>query len=90
MAKLSDIGRLAHADTKKEFAGELAKFTSLNAQEALDLFPTKADQEELLELLKIVHGTADENERKSKLVQNAGKVAGAMIKITKKFASGIG
>lgn len=80
----------AHDDTQKEFADELAKYTRLNPQEAQNHFPTKADQGELLELLKIVHGAADENERKAKLVENAGKVAGAMIKITKKFACGIG
>ena len=82
--------RAAHDDTQKEFADELAKSTTLNAPEAQNLFPTKADQDELLELLKIVHGAADENERKAKRVENAGKVAGAMIKITKRFASGVG
>lgn len=90
MPKLSPIGALAQTETKKEFAEELAKLTSLNAREVQELFPTKADQDELLELLKIVHDSADDNERKARLVAKAGDIAGAVIKVTKRFATGIG
>ena len=90
MPKLSPIGEIADAETKQEFADALAKHTSLTAQEVQDLFPKMADQEELLELLKIVGGAAADNEKKARLIARIGDVAGAVIKITKKVATGLG
>ena len=86
MAKLSTIGKLASAKTKKEFADELSSYTSLTAQELVDLFPTKTDREELLELFSIVNSDAEEKERKAELVTKIGVVSGAVMKIVKNFA----
>ncbi len=90
MPQLSAIGALAKAETRKEFADELAKYTSLNAQEMQSLFPQKADQDELIALLEIVHGATSDNEKKAQLVERIGNVAGAIVKITKRFATGLG
>jgi hypothetical protein len=89
MPKLSPIGELAAAETNREFAETLAKYTTLNADEVRQLFPKKADQTELIELLKIVSESADDNERKARLTQRIGAVAGAVIKISKRFATGL-
>jgi len=90
MPKLSPIGEIAQTETKREFADALAKHTTLTAQEVQDLFPTKADREELLELLKIVGAATTDNEKKARLINRIGDVAGVVIKIAKKFATGLG
>ena len=90
MPKPSPIGEIADAETRQEFANALAKHTSLTAKEVGDLFPKKADQEELLALLEIVSSSANDNEKKARLIENIGDVAGAVIKITKKVATGLG
>lgn len=90
MPKLSPIGEITESETKEEFADALAKHTTLTAAEVQNLFPTKADREELLELLKIVGAAASDNEKKARLIGRIGDVAGAVVKITKKFATGLG
>ena len=90
MPKPSPIGEIADAETKQEFADALSRHTSLTAREVQELFPKKADQEELLELLKIVSSAANDNEKKARLIERIGDVAGAVIKITKKVATGLG
>lgn len=90
MAEPSAIGVLARKKTREQFAAELAKYTSLNAQEIEALFPEKADQRELIELLKIVTEATDDNIKKAKLAEHIGDVGGAVIKIAKRFATGLG
>jgi len=90
MPELSDIGEAAKAATDKEFADALAKYTKLDATEAQKLFPTKQDQKEITDLLKIVGEAADDNERKAKIIARVSDVAGALITITKKFTTGLG
>lgn len=89
MPKKSNVGILASAATKEEFGDKLSSYTSLTSKEIEDLFPVKSDREELLELIKIVNSSADENTKKAELVGKIGKVSGAVIKIGKKFVSGL-
>ena len=89
MAKRSAIGKLASAKTKKKFADELSSHTSLTADEVSDLFPTKSDREELLELIKIVNSDADDKDKKAELTAQIGKVGSAVMKIVRKFATGV-
>ena len=86
MAKRSAIGRLASVKTKKQFADELSSYTTLTSNEIQNLFPTKSDREELMELIKIVNSDASDKEKKAKLIEKIGKISGAVIKIGKKFA----
>lgn len=90
MADVSAIGRLASQRTREEFAAELAQHTTLTAPEIAALFPERTDQEEFLELLNIVSAAADDNVKKAKLIERIGTVGGAVIKITKRFATGLG
>jgi hypothetical protein len=89
MAKRSAVGKLASSKTKAQFAEELSSYTSLTADEIKDLFPTKSDREELLELIKIVNSDANDKQKKAELVQKISQIGGAVIKIGKKFATGI-
>jgi hypothetical protein len=89
MPKQSVIGRLASAETKKQFAAELAQYTSLSSPEVEALFPKEQDREELLRLLEIVGSASDDNDKKARIIEHAGKIAGAVLKITKRFATGL-
>lgn len=89
MPKKSKVGEIASARTKEEFGDKLSSYTSLTSEEVEDLFPEQSDREELLELIKIVNSSADENIKKAKLVKNIGSVSSAVLKIGKKFASGM-
>lgn len=89
MAKRSAVGRLASAKTKKIFGEELSSLTSLTSDEAAALFPTKSDRDELLELIKIVNSSADDNKKKAELIKKISKVSGAVVKIVKKFSVGL-
>jgi len=88
MPKKSQIGIDASVSTQNEFAARLSSLTSLTAAEAAALFPTKADRDEMNELLEIVSGSADENVKKAKLVAGINKVGGAVLKIVRKVATG--
>lgn len=89
MPKKSKVGELASVTTKEEFGDKLSSYTSLTSKEIEDLFPVKSDREELLELIKIVNSSDDENIKKAKLVKNIGSVSSAVLKIGKKFVSGL-
>lgn len=89
MAKRSAIGKLASAKTKKVFGEKLSSLTTLTSEEVAVLFPTKADREELVELLRIVNASTADNVKKAKLTKRISKVSGAVIKIAKKFAVGV-
>jgi len=89
MPKKSKVSELASAATKEAFGDKLSSYTSLTSKEIEDLFPVKSDREELLELIKIVNSSADENIKKAKLVKNIGSVSSAVLKIGKKFVSGL-
>jgi hypothetical protein len=89
MAKRSEIGKLASAKTKKEFADKLSSYTTLTAEEIKQLFPKKSDREELMELITIVNSDASDKEKKAKLVEKISKVSGAVIAIGKKFVTGM-
>ena len=89
MAKRSAVGQLASAKTKAQFGSVLSSYTTLTAAELKELFPTKSDREELIELIRIVNSDARDKQKRAELVQRIGNVAGAVIKIGKKFATGI-
>ncbi len=89
MPKKSDVGELASAATKEAFGDKLSSYTSLTSKEVEDLFPERSDRDELLELIKVVNSSADETTKKAELVGKIGKVSGAVLKIGKKFVSGL-
>jgi len=84
MPKKSVVGALTSAQTKGEFGEQLSSYTTLTSAETQALFPTKTDRDELLELIKIVTSSADENTKRAELAAKIGKVGGAVMKIIKK------
>lgn len=89
MATRSEIGRIASARTKKQFADELSRHTSLTSEEIKTLFPKKSDREALLKLVKIVNSDADEKQKKAELVGQIGAMSGVVLKLVEKFVPGI-
>lgn len=89
MPKPSKIARIARVKTKERFGEELSSHTALRASELESLFPKQSDRDEIVELLKIVNSATSENNKKAKIVKNIGKVSGAVVKIGKKFATGL-
>ncbi len=47
------------------------------------------DRDELIELLKIVNSSADDNRKKAELANKIGKISGAIINVGKRFAAGL-
>ena len=86
MPKKSPIGDLASADTKAQFADDLSRYTTLPADEIQKLFPEKADQEKLVELLKIVSSAASDNDKRAALIATIDTVAGAVLKLVSRVA----
>lgn len=89
MPAKSKIGEIASAATKEDFAEQLSSYTTLTADEIKTLFPTKSDREEMVELIRIVKSSADDNTKKAELIEKISNVSGAVLKLVMKFASGI-
>lgn len=85
----TEIGRSASELTRAKFADELSSHVGLTKTEISDLFPTKGDREELAKLVDIVLNSANENQRKAKLINNVSSVAGAAVKMLKKAGLGV-
>ena len=83
MPRKSEIGKLASAKTKVQFADQLSSLTKWTSDEIKELFPKKTDREALMELIQIVHSDADDKAKQAKLTENIGKVGGAIIKLAK-------
>jgi len=85
----SKVGQAAAELTKAQFSEELSSFLTLTKSEIDELFPKKSDREELARLVDIVSNTADQNEKKAKLVGDITKVAGAVVRLVEKRIVGL-
>lgn len=82
--KKSDIGTAASDLTKAQFSDEISSFVTLSKAQLDELFPTKTDREELAQLVDVVLNSADDNQRKAKLIAMVGQVGGAAVKLLQK------
>lgn len=85
MATRSEIGRIASARTKKQFADELSRHTTLTATEVKTLFPKKSDRESLMNLIEIINSDTDENQKIADITKKVGNVSGIALKLMKKL-----
>ena len=86
--KKSRVGKAASELTKAQFSQELSSHITLTRAEIDALFPYKSDREELARLIDIVLNTADENQKRAKLISNITKVAGAVVRLVEKKVVG--
>lgn len=82
--KKTEIGKAASELTKAKFSDEISNHVNLTKSEIDKLFPKQSDRKELAELTDIVLNSANENQRKVKLINNISKVAGTAVKLLKK------
>lgn len=83
--KRSPVGALASADTRTQFADTLSSYTTLTAEQAANLFPTKADRDELVALLSAVRSATNDNQRRTRVIEQIESFAGAVVKIVAQF-----
>jgi hypothetical protein len=84
-----DLDRLveeAGARTDDQLAGKMATVTRLNDEEIKELFPEPADVRRLGELMAIVKGAQDRNDKITSLVGNAERFGGIILTLLGKLA----
>jgi hypothetical protein len=84
MANKSPIGAAASAKTPAQFAQELAALTNFTEDQIQALFPNQSDAEELKSLIELVQSAADENDKRTKLLNSITSVANVVTKIATK------
>jgi hypothetical protein len=87
MPNKTPVGKLTGDMTSAQFDRELAGLTSLTAEEVDRLCPTPADRAELLQLLRIVRSSADDNTKKAALVDQIASVSGVILRIAARVAA---
>ena len=71
----------AAALTDQQLAGELSKHTIFSKTEIADLLPARADLDRLKQLIEIVNGAADQNNKLAKLSANFANLGGVALKL---------
>ena len=72
--------------TKEELASEVSSLTSLNDQELIDLIDkTTLSQQELAQILAVVHDATLSNEKKAEAISNIRGGIAAVLSIAEKL-----
>jgi len=72
--------------TNARLAGTISSLTRLSDADIKKLFPTPADVEQLVALMKVVRSTDTKNAKINQIVRNAKGMAGAILTIVERFA----
>jgi nucleotide-binding universal stress UspA family protein len=72
--------------TDERLAGRISSVTRLTDDEIMELFPEPADVEKLKELMVIVNGAQQRNERVAALAQNIERLGGTVFTLLERFA----
>lgn len=76
----------AQKRTNDKLAGQISSLTRLTDDEIKKLFPTPADVEQLVDLMKIVRSADERNKKLNRLMKNIDSVAGAVLTLVEKLA----
>ena len=68
-------------ETNEQFAAEIARLTTLKADEIESLFPRKIDKQQLVDLMTIVRSSASRNSRAAALERNISTLAGTVMRL---------
>ncbi len=85
----SDLGQAieeAGQRTDAKLAGKISAITRLTDDEVKNLFPDPADIKKLAELMEIVKGAGERNQKISQIVKNAEEFAGIVLTLLAKFS----
>jgi hypothetical protein len=72
--------------TDNKLAGKISAITRLTDDEVKKLFPDPADVKKLAELMAIVKGAGETNQKISQIVKNAEEFAGIVLTLLSKFS----
>lgn len=72
--------------TNDKLAGTISSLTRLTDSEIKKLFPTPADVEQLVTLMKVVRSADDRNKKINQIVKNVNGMAGAILTLVDRFA----
>ncbi len=84
MPDYKNIAKKAAAKTDSQLRKEIESITKLSPSQIEALFPRSDDRQKLDELMEIVKGAQDRNEKVIKIVKNAEKFGGLVVAILEK------
>jgi len=85
----SDLDRAieeAGERTDMKLAGRISSVTRLTDDEVKKLFPDPDDVKKLANLMEVVKGAGDRNQKVNRIVKNAEEFAGIILNLIAKFA----
>lgn len=83
MGRFSDAAHQAAEETNAEYASRISSLTRLTDTQIKRMFPTRADKDKLLELMKIVNSATSENNKINRISGNIKHLAGTVIRLIK-------
>ncbi|HEY3294968.1 MAG TPA: hypothetical protein VGL38_06000 [bacterium] len=86
MGRFADAAREAAQATDEKFATRIANLTRLRDEDIQRFFPEPADRQHLLELLDLVDSATEENEKVSRIMENAETLGVAAVRLLKLLA----
>lgn len=81
----SRIAAEAAEETDRQLAGDISSLTTMTDREIDELFPSHDDKRRLAELMEIVNGADQRNEKINRIVANIDDLAGTVLKIAQKL-----
>lgn len=84
-AELDQVINEAGNKTDNKLAGRISAITRLSDDEIEKLFPDPAEVKKLAELMEIIKRSDDQNEKINKIVNDAEKFGGVILKLLTKF-----
>jgi hypothetical protein len=85
MGRYAQAAKKAAELTNIELGKEIAGFSPVNADRIKELFPTKAEKEAFLELMKVVEAETSNDEKIAHVTQNIGKLGRIIVKALRVF-----
>lgn len=84
--ELDDLITGAGKRTDDKLAGKISSITRMTDDEVKNLFPEPADVKKLADLMEIVQGADEQNQKINAIVSNAEKFGGIILTLLGKFA----
>lgn len=85
MSDFDDILDEVEKETNEKLKGQITALTKLTPEDLQKIAPTVDDKNKLLSLMQIVRSTADDNDKKAKILANIEMYAGIILNIAGKL-----
>lgn len=84
MSDFDDVLDEAEKQTNEQLKDKIATLTKLTDADLQKIAPTIADKNALLKLMEVVRSTANDNDKKAKILANIEMYAGILLNIAGK------